>query len=125
MEEVVQSISSYCEEPLIPGCWDCQQNMERCLTPILVKSDVTSFKSFVSPLDGKTVIDSGQKRDEHMRAHGVCLFDDIRPDFERNRKAIEAERKQTLKTDIVETLHRLDAGQKPTQTIKESEAIPN
>jgi hypothetical protein len=122
-EEVVQSISSYCVSPRIPTCrhpakdvglneLDFAVPMERYLTPCLFSCDATSFGAFKSMIDGE-VIDSRSKQKEHMSKHGVVLFDDIAPDIERNKKAIQEERRKTIKGDLVEAVHKLEAGHKP------------
>lgn len=109
VDEVVQSISSYCESPNVPEC--CGFKMERMLTRPLIAFDFAPWKAVKSSIDG-SVLDSRSKQKEHMAKHGVVLYDDLAPDFERNRQdKISAQRKQ-VKADIVEAVQRLESGQK-------------
>ena len=108
--EVVQSIKAYCEAPNVPVCADCGgEPMERYLTAPLITFDQQPWDAFVSPIDG-TLIDSRSKRNEHMVAHGVVPFEEIKPDFQRNRERIQKEQKEKLKADIVEGIQRAEAG---------------
>jgi hypothetical protein len=131
-EEVVQSISSYCVSPNIPDC-DCPTRdairesietgrphidvlvtiqMERRLTSPLLTFDTAPWSAYQSPIDGE-VIDSRAKRNEHMARHGVVMYDDVKPDFERNRKRIAAEAAAERKKDLIEGMHKVEAGYKP------------
>lgn len=114
--EVIQSIRSYCEAPAIPHCGNCVEGdpayhlpMERYLTPTLVSFDTAPWAAYQSPIDGE-VIDSRAKRNEHMAKHGVVMFDDIKPDVERNKKRIQQEQKAQLRADIVEGIQMAEAG---------------
>ncbi len=117
-EEIVQSISSYCDAPVRPVC--CQGQMARVLTPVLTAVDRQS--PYVSPIDG-SVIDSREKERQHMSKHGVVHFDEIKPDIERNRKARLEAAVADVKNDIVEAVHMVEAG-KAAKPIPESELIP-
>jgi putative FmdB family regulatory protein len=119
-EEVFQSIASYSEEPDIPEC--CfKTEMVRVLTVPMMAPDLRT--SYVSPIDG-SVISSRAQQKEHMERHGVVHFDEIAPDIERNRKARQAAAVADIKTDLIESFHRVEAGHKP-QIIPESELVPN
>jgi predicted nucleic acid-binding Zn ribbon protein len=107
--ETVQSIKAYCERPHVPECPACKVSMERYLTPTLVSFDTAPWAAYQSPIDGE-VIDSRAKRNEHMAKHGVVMFDDIKPDVERNKKRILAEQKQELRNDVIEGLKMAEAG---------------
>lgn len=123
--EVVQSIKSYCEHPHVPVCLGdvSHGKMERYLTPTLVSFDTAPWAAYRSPIDGE-VIDSRAKRNEHMAKHGVVMYDDLKPDFERNRKRIMKEAVADVKQDMIEAVHMLEAGYKP-QIIPEAELIPS
>lgn len=119
VEEVVQSIASYSESPRIPEC--CfKKEMVRVLTMPMVAADFQS--SFVSPIDG-TVISSRQQQREHMTKHGVVHYDEIAPDIARNKKALQEKVKVGVKEDLVEAMHRVEAGYKPVVPT-EAEIIP-
>lgn len=108
--EVVQSIASYCEKPNVP---ECHGPMERYLTAPLVSFDTAPWAAYQSPIDGE-VIDSRAKRNEHMAKHGVVLFDEIKPDFERARKAAAEAHKKDLREDLIAATHKvLDHNYKP------------
>ena len=107
-QEVYQSIASYSVTPNRPIC--CGQPMERKIT--LVLAAVDRQQAYVSPLDG-SVIDSREKERQHMSKHGVVHFDEIAPDFERNKKRRLAETKVSLKQDLIESVHKVEAGYRP------------
>ena len=126
-EEVVQSIASYCERPDVPSCPGASNTMphgpmERYLTPTLFTCDATNFPAFKSTIDGE-VISSRSQQKEHMSKHGVVLFDDMKGEFEQKRKEIQKSFTADLKTDLVESIHKLDAGHKPN-VIRQEEFIP-
>lgn len=120
-EEVVQSISSYCEKPSIPSCSE-HGLMGRFFTVPMMAVDIQEH--YLSPLDGKTFVTSRTQEREHMARHGVVKFDDIAPDFERNRKAQQEEMAKGLKSAIIESVQKVEAGYKPT-SIPESALIPS
>lgn len=123
--EVVQSIKSYCISPNVPVCVHCPEvalPMERYLTKPLVTFDTQPWDSYRSPIDG-TPITSRKERNEHMARHGVVMLDDIKPDIERNRKRIEHERVASIKSDVVDALHKVEAGHKPV-ILDESQLVP-
>lgn len=95
---------------MVPDC--CSIPMERMLTPILTNMDTAPWAAYKSPIDG-SVIDSRAKRNEHMAKHGVVLYDEIKSDFERNRKRIAKESEIERRTDIVEGVKKAQAGYKP------------
>lgn len=118
-EEVVQSIASYSEAPKRPTC--CfGADMVRVITAPMVSADLQT--PYVSPLDG-SVISSRAQQKEHMEKHGVVHYDEIAPDFERNRKAKQAAMMAGIKEDLIESMHRVEQGHKP-QVIPEAEFIP-
>lgn len=128
-EEVVQSIASYCEAPRVPTCKHSGADglvrpmaMERYLTPTLFTCDATNFPAFKSTIDGEVIASRSQQK-EHMAKHGVVLFDDMKGEFEAKRKEIQKSFTADLKTDLVESIHKLDAGHKPN-VIKQEEFIP-
>lgn len=96
--------------------------MERRLTAPLVNFDTAPWAAYQSPIDGE-VIDSRTKRNEHMAKHGVVMYDEIKPDIERNRKRVMQEAVADIKQDMIEAVHMLDAGYKPA-IIPEAELIP-
>ncbi len=108
--EVVQSIKSYCEKPDVPEC--CDTPMERYLTKTMVSFDTAPWGAYQSPIDGQ-VIDSRAKRNEHMAKHGVVMYDDIKPDVERNRKTIEEQVAVERRNDIIESVQQVQAGYVP------------
>lgn len=111
--EVIQSIKSYCEHPQVPDCGnDCPVPMERMLTPVMTNMDVAPWGAYKSPIDGE-VIDSRAKRNEHMAKHGVVMYDEIKPDIERNRKAIAKQAAIQRREDIIEAVKQTSAGHKP------------
>lgn len=106
-EEVIQSITSYIEQPRIPDC--CEVKMRRVFTPLLMSMD---FEPFVSTIDG-TIINSRSDRREHMSRHGVVPFDDIAPDITRNKKYMQDSFKKDVKSDILEAVHKVESGYNP------------
>jgi NAD-dependent SIR2 family protein deacetylase len=118
-EEVVQSISSYSASPQVPVC--CfNAGMARVITAPMVSADLQS--PYVSPLDG-TLICSRQQQREHMVKHGVVHFNEIAPDFERNRIHRAKQAVADIKSDLIDAVHKVDAGHKP-QIVPEAELIP-
>lgn len=123
-EEVVQSISSYCVAPNVPvcpggdlaeahiPCRDWHGPMERRLVATMVAFDTAPWAAYQSPIDGQ-VIDSRAKRNEHMAKHGVVPYDELKPDFERNRKRIAEEARVGLKDDLIVATNRVADGYKP------------
>lgn len=110
-DEVVQSISSYCVTPIRPVC-EGHGEMERRLTKPMVAFDMPNWGGYISPLDG-SFIGSRQQQKEHMEAHQVVHYDDIAPDVARNRARIIKEQEAAIKNDLVEAVHRVEAGHKP------------
>lgn len=117
-QEVVQSISSYSEKPHRPLC---HGEMERFFTVPMMSVDLQEH--YLSPLDGKTLVTSRSQEREHMKEHGVVKFDDIAPDFERNRQRQLAEMQAGLKEAVVEAVQKVEAGHRPT-SLPESALIP-
>lgn len=118
-EEVIQSIASYSEAPKRPTC--CfGAGMLRVITAPMTSVDLQS--PYVSPIDGSVITSRAQQK-EHMLKHGVVHFNEIAPDFERNRKARQAAMTADLKQDLVESMHRVEQGHKP-QIIPEAELLP-
>jgi hypothetical protein len=83
----------------------------------MVRADI---QPFVSPTDGKTIINSRSQREEFMKRNNlVCAAD-----MPVQRKAI----KSTLqKTDVVEAVAKVQAGYKPptpTVTIDNLSTVP-
>lgn len=109
-KEVVQSISEYCRAPRIPEC--CSETMERRLTATLLTTNVATYNAFRSPIDGQ-FIDSRTKYNAHMRKHGVVPFDELKPDFERNKRRRKQEAIAGVKQAVVEATQRVQAGYKP------------
>lgn len=116
-EEVWQSISSYCVKPNRPWCVKDDAFMDRKITPVLMSTDVQA--PYVSPIDG-TVISSKSAERDHMIKHGVARFDEVMPDVERAKKRIAHEQAVERKSDLIEAVHRVEAGHKPV-VIPESE----
>ena len=117
-EEVVQSISSYRHCPNIP--LHCGFSMERKLTPPMMAVDLQN--PYVSPIDG-TVITSRSEQRAHMQKHGVVFTDDIAPDVERNRKAMQQKAIKDLKEDLITATHMVEAGHRPP-VVPEAQLIP-
>lgn len=118
-KEVYQSIASYSEAPDVPEC--CHEKpMMRVMTAPMVAADFQA--SFVSPIDGTVIASRAQQR-EHMLKHGVVHYDEIAPDIARNKKAMQEKAKVGVKQDLVEAMHRVEAGYKP-QVPTEAEIIP-
>lgn len=118
-EEVVQSISSYSKLPRIPICAD-HGAMFRVYTAPMVAPDMQS--GYVSPIDGSIIGSRAQQR-EHMNRHGVVHYEEIKPDIERNRIARQKAAIADIKNDMIEAIHKVEAGHKP-QIIPEAELIP-
>jgi hypothetical protein len=95
--------------------------MARVITVPMVAQDLQS--SYVSPIDGSVISSRSQQR-EHMVKHGVVHYQEIAPDIERNRKARQAAAVADIKDDLIDALHRVEAGQKPI-IIPEAELIPS
>jgi hypothetical protein len=85
-----------------PTC--CNSPMGRVFTPPMVRADI---QPFVSPTDGKTIINSRSQREEFMKRNNlVCAAD-----MPVQRRVI----KSTLqKTDVVEAVAKVQAGYKPS-----------
>jgi hypothetical protein len=94
--------------------------MVRVLTALLLSTDMQS--AYKSPIDGEVISSRAQQR-EHMTRHGVVHFDEIAPDFERNRIDRAKKAVADLKSDLVEAVQKVDAGHKP-QVIREADLIP-
>jgi hypothetical protein len=107
--EVVQSIKSYSNAPLIPDCGECGEPMARHFTPLMMSMD---FEPFVSTIDG-TIINSRSARREHMLKHGVVQADEIAQDIPRYRQRILDDMKKDAKKDIAESLMMVEQGYKP------------
>lgn len=124
--EVVQSIRSYCEQPRVPYCdGDIYHDgglMERYLTGVMITFDHAPWAAYRSPIDGQPITSRAEQR-EHMAKHGVALFEDVKPDIERNRKRIVEEQKKEIKKDLVESLQKVEAGYEPT-ILPEAALIP-
>lgn len=115
--EVVQSIASYSVAPEVPVCSAClgmpAVPMERYLTPVMASMDRAPWAGYLSPLDGKTFVDSRAKEREMMAKHGVVPYQEIAPDFERNRKRVIREAVADVKESIVEATAKIDHGYRP------------
>lgn len=83
--------------------------MVRYFTPVFGQVDIPPF---VSPIDGK-VLNGRRDMYEHMKAHGVVHYDEIKPDIERARKENERARIKSLKEDLVESAKQVESGFKP------------
>ena len=94
--------------------------MARVITKPLVSFDFAPWASFQSPIDGTTITGRKEQR-EHMARHGVVLYDDIAPDIERTRKEKAEVAKASIKKDLVEAVHKVEAGYKPQ--VASAEAI--
>lgn len=109
-QEVVQSIASYSKVPIRPH--HCDTEMDRVFTVPMVSPDTLWNNGFRSHVDG-SVITSRTKLREHNARNGVVYYDDVASDIPKRRA--EAAKKATadIKADLVESLHKVDAGYKP------------
>jgi hypothetical protein len=126
-ETTVQSIKSYCERPNKPICRSNSDHnraveMERRLTAPMVTFDTAPWASYVSPIDG-SVITSRRERNEHMAKHGVVMYDEIKPDIERNAQLRRQAAFADIKEDLIAATNRVESGYKPVVP-SEAEIIP-
>lgn len=106
-EEVVQSISSYSKAPLRPVC---HGEMRRVFTVPMIAPDYQ--QPFVSHLDG-SVISSRSEQHEHMKKHGVVLYDDIASDIPRRKEEVLKAALSGIKDDAAEAFLKVEQGYKP------------
>jgi hypothetical protein len=109
-EEVVQSIASYCKDPIRPE--HCLKVMDRVFTVPMVAPDTLWNKQFVSHVDGSVITSRSELR-EHNARNGVVNYDDVKDEIPAKRKEIAKQAEVQRKSDIVEALHMVDAGYKP------------
>jgi len=105
--EVVQSISAYSKAPVRPVC---HGEMRRVLTVPLIAPDYQ--QPFKSHLDG-SIINSRSQQAEHMKKHGVVLYDDIASEIPRRKEEVLKSALAGIKGDIVEAFCKVDQGYKP------------
>lgn len=111
--DVVQSIKEYCIKPNVPECSCGHGAMQRVITAPMVSFDKAPWNGYLSPLDGKTFVDSRAKEREMMARHGVVPYQEIAPDFERNRKRVLQEAASGTKEAIIEATQMVEQGYKP------------
>lgn len=108
VEEVHQRISEYSKNPITPSCDG--RPMRRVITAPMVVPD---YQPFQSHIDG-TVINSRSEQREYMARNGLVVYDDaLASGVVDKKKEIAAQAVADIKTDLVESLHKVDAGYKP------------
>lgn len=92
--------------------------MDRVFTVPMMQTD---YEPFVSPIDG-TVINSRSAHRNHMKQHGVVLYDDIVSELPARRAAIEAARVADIKDDVNEAITKVAQGYKPERAMVTDDA---
>ena len=118
--EVVQSVAEYSAAPR-PGVCPEHGTMHRHFTVPMTSMDRAPWAGYLSPLDGKTFVDSRAKEREMMAVHGVVPFQEIAPDFARNRKDFQKKAVVGIKEATIEAARMVESGYRPKV---ESEFIP-
>jgi hypothetical protein len=87
----------------------------------MTSMDKAPWAGYLSPLDGKTFVDSRAKEREMMAVHGVVPFREIESDFARNRRDFEKKAATGVKEATIEAARMVESGYRPKI---ESEFIP-
>jgi putative FmdB family regulatory protein len=107
-EEVHQRISDYSKAPIVPPC--CDGLMVRVITAPMVVPD---YQPFQSHIDG-TIINSRSAQREYMARNGLVVYDDaLASNVVTKKQEIAKQAVADIKQDLVESLHKVDAGYKP------------